>query len=136
MHYAPERAPAAVAAPASDDRVLERFLALQVSANPRTLELAREALERLGRRGEGSDAEHDRSRALAESLARGLAWLAAAPVPDGLRDRDEALERKDRARETLRLVTEGPPIAFQWCFGEAWARLHESSSATPDPPVR
>ena len=136
MHYAPERPPAAVAAPASDDRVLERFLALQISANPRTLELAREALERLGRRGEGSDAEHDRSRALAESLARGLAWMAAAPVPEGLRDSDEALERKDRARETLRLVTEGPPIAFQWCFGEAWARLHESSSATPDPSVR
>ena len=136
MQLVPERRAASIAAPGSDDRVLERFLALQITANPDTRELAVAALERLGERGERSAAEHDRSRALAGSLARGVAWVAATPVPEGLRNQDEAIDRKDRSREALRLVTEGPATPFQWCFGEAWARLNESSSGTPDPAVR
>lgn len=128
MQLAPERRAASIAAPGSDDRVLERFLALQITANPDTLSLSVAALQSLGQRAERSEAEYDRSRALAESLARGIAWVASAPIPEGLENRAEAEDRKDRSREALRQLTEGPARPFQWTFGDAWGRLHESSS--------
>lgn len=132
-HLAPERIERSLAAQGSDDRALERFLVLQIAANADTQGLATAALERLGERGRRSDADYDRSLRLAHALARGLAWIATAPLPTEAAQHAAANDRKDRCRETLRVLTEGPPVPFQWTFAEAWEAVHESSSGSPDP---
>ena len=119
----PERLPAAIAEPGSNDRVLVRFVVLGTCGNPDPGAVAHGILEALGERAESDPLERIRSKVLARDIAEGLKRIGAAPPAAGL-EAEKSLIRRDRAIEALRLVTEGDPLPFDWTFGEAWRDLH------------